>query len=86
MLEEFGLISSKPQQTLAKIVRAADTNRHNLAPEADTLLVISVGLSRMYSDDLEQLEAGILIYDAYYRWARDAKDEGHDWPTTLSKK
>ena len=33
----------------------------------------------MYSDDLEQLEAGMLIYDAFYRWCRDAVDETHDW-------
>ena len=25
--------------------------------------------------DMEQLEAGMLIYDALYRWARDAVDE-----------
>jgi rhodanese-related sulfurtransferase len=78
MLEEFGLNSSEPLNTLAQIVRGADTNRHDLAPEAAGLLAISVGLSRMYRDDLEQLEAGMLIYDAYYRWARDAKDEEHD--------
>jgi hypothetical protein len=26
----------------------------------------------MYDDDLEQLEAGMLLYDAFYRWCRDA--------------
>ncbi len=40
-----------------------------------------VGLSRMYSDDLEQLDAGMLLYDALYRWCRDATDETHNWPT-----
>ena len=59
----------------ALIVRGADTNRHGLAPQAAGLLTISVGLSRMYRDDLEQLGAGMLIYDAFYRWARDAVDE-----------
>ena len=33
----------------------------------------------MYADDLEQLEAGMLVYDALYRWCRDAVDETHDW-------
>ena len=84
MLEEFGLISSEPLNTLAQIVRGADTNRHELAAEAAGLLAISVGLSHMYQDDLKQLEAGMLIYDAYYQWARDAKDEGHDWPSALT--
>lgn len=83
MLEEFDLVS-EPLQTLAHIVRGADTSRHDLAPEAAGLLAVSVGLSHLYDDDLEQLEAGLLIYDAYYRWARDAKGEDHSWPAALS--
>lgn len=86
MLEEFGLNSSAPLNTLAQIVRGADINRHDLAPEAAGLLAISAGLSRMYRDDLQELKAGMLVYDAFYRWARDAKDEGHDWPTALPSK
>ncbi len=49
------------------------------------LLAASLGLSRMYSDDLAQLEAGIALYDAFYRWARDATDEQHNWPTNTGK-
>lgn len=79
MIEEFALVT-QPLQRLALIVRGADTNRHDLAPEAAGLLAASLGLSRMYRDDLEQLEAGMLLYDSFYRWARDAVDEGHDWP------
>jgi hypothetical protein len=60
-------------------VRAADTNRHDLAPEAAGLLAMSIGLSRMYRDDTEQLNAGMVIYDALYRWARDGQGETHDW-------
>jgi hypothetical protein len=33
----------------------------------------------MYSDDLAQLEAGMTVYDALYRWCRDATDETHTW-------
>jgi hypothetical protein len=47
-------------------------------PEAAGLLAASLGLSRMFADDLQQLEAGMLIYDAFYRWCRDATDETHD--------
>ncbi|MGC1428448.1 MAG: sulfurtransferase/chromate resistance protein [Albidovulum sp.] len=65
---------------LADVVRAADTNRHDLSPQAAGLLALSVGLSRQYKDDLAQLEAGMVLYDALYRWARDGADEGHDWP------
>ena len=32
-------------------------------------------------DDLAQLEAGMALYDALYRWCRDATDETHNWPT-----
>ncbi|MET1411282.1 sulfurtransferase/chromate resistance protein [Roseibium sp. HPY-6] len=80
MLEEFSL-QTEPLSRLAMIVRGADTNRHDLAPEAAGLLAVSLGLSRMHKDDLQQLEAGMGLYDAFYRWARDAADEGHDWPT-----
>ncbi len=79
MVEEFGLTSIEALMRLAIIVRGADTARPELAPQAAGLLAASLGLSRIYSDDLEQLEAGMLIYDAFYRWCRDAVDETHDW-------
>jgi rhodanese-related sulfurtransferase len=84
MLAEFGL-TIPALDRLATIVRGADTARLELAPEAAGLLAASLGLSRMYSDDLEQLEAGLLLYDAFYRWARDATDETHNWPTNKPK-
>ncbi len=80
MVEEFGLITP-PLLHLARIVRGADTARVDLAPEAPGLLAASLGLSRMYPDDLAQLEAGMLLYDAFYRWCRDATGETHNWPT-----
>ena len=79
LITEFGL-STPALDRLATVVRGADTDRHNLAPQAAGLLAISVGLSRMFKDDLEQLAAGMTLYDALYRWARDGFDEGHDWP------
>jgi hypothetical protein len=79
MVEEFGL-ATEPLLRLATIVRGADTARPDLAPEAPGLLAASLGLSRMYADDLEQLEAGMALYDAFYRWCRDATDETHNWP------
>ena len=81
MVEEWK-IGSDALQRLATVVRGADTQRHDLAPEAAGLMAASLGLSRMYRDDLDQLEAGMALYDAFYRWARDAFDETHDWPTT----
>ena len=79
MVEEFGLASVAALRHLAVIVRGADTARPELVPEAAGLFAVSLGLSRMYDDDLEQLEAGMLVYDAFYRWCRDATSETHDW-------
>jgi rhodanese-related sulfurtransferase len=84
MIEEFGL-ATPPLLRLATMVRAADTGRLDLSQEAAGLLAASLGLSRMYDDDLEQLSAGIMLYDAFYRWCRDATGETHNWPTNKAK-
>ena len=84
MVKEFGL-STPPMERLATMVRAADTARLDLSPEAPGLLAASLGLSRMFDDDLEQLDAGMLLYDALYRWCRDATGETHNWPTSKVK-
>ena len=70
-------------QQLAVIVRAADTNRFDLAPQAAGLWAISAGLSRNYKDDLEQLEEGMKIYDALYSWIQFAQSEVHTWTIKL---
>lgn len=80
MVEELG-IGTEPLLRLARIVRGADTARLDLEPEAPGLLAASLGLSRMFPDDLAQLEAGMTLYDAFYRWCRDATGETHDWPS-----
>ena len=84
MVREFGL-STPAMDRLATMVRAADTARLDLSPEAPGLLAASLGLSRMFDDDLEQLNAGLLLYDAFYRWCRDATKETHNWPTNKAK-
>ncbi|WP_166301970.1 sulfurtransferase/chromate resistance protein [Bradyrhizobium sp. 26S5] len=84
MVKEFGL-ATPALERLATMVRAADTARLDLSPEAPGLLAASLGLSRMFDDDLEQLNAGLLLYDAFYRWCRDATRETHNWPTSKVK-
>jgi len=76
MLNEFGL-STEPLLRLATIIRGADTGRLDLAPECAGLLATSLGFSRMYRDDTAQLNAAMALYDATYRWCRDATDETH---------
>ena len=81
MIEEFAL-KTAPLLQLAKIVRGADTARPDLTPQSAGLLAASLGYSRMYRDDLPQLEAAMGFYDAMYRWCRDATSETHNWPST----
>jgi rhodanese-related sulfurtransferase len=78
MVEAFGLGTHEPLNRLAAIVRGADTDRLDVAPEAAGLLAISLGLSRLHNDDHVQLDAGLAVYDALYRWCRDAQGEKHD--------
>ena len=73
---------------LATIVRGADTDRLELAPQSAGLLAFSLGLSRLHaSDDHAMLEAAMPLYDALYAWCCDrvaAKDEPHNWkPETM---
>jgi rhodanese-related sulfurtransferase len=76
MIEEFGL-DFDPLNRLALVVRGADTGRLDLSPHSAGLLATSLGYSRMYRDDLAQLEAAMGFYDAFYRWCRDAVNETH---------
>lgn len=85
LIRGFGL-KMPALDRLAVIVRGADTARPELAPECAGLLAASLGLSRLFSDDLAQLEAGMGLYDAFYRWARDATAETHNWPMTKVQK
>lgn len=73
LVEELGL-GTEALRCLAVVVRGADTGRPDLTPESAGLLAASLGLSRLYSDDLEQFEAGMALYDALYRWARAAAE------------
>ena len=81
MIEEFSL-KTKPLLRLAEIIRGADTDTLDLSPQSAGLLAASLGLSRMYRSDLAQLDASMVLYDAFYRWSRDAVSETHDWPQT----
>ena len=64
---------------IATIVRGADTARLDLAPECAGLLAISLGLSRLFADDHEQLRHGLVLYDALYVWMKEGQGETHTW-------
>ena len=67
---------------LAAIVRGADSDRLDLAPQAAGLLAVSLGMSHSLSNDLAMLDAMMPVYDALFTWCRDAVagvDEPHNW-------
>jgi hypothetical protein len=68
---------------LAVIIRGADTDNFQLAPQAAGLWAIAAGLSYNYKNDLEQLEIGMKIYDALYSWAKYVHNEKHTWNKSL---
>ncbi len=68
---------------LAEIVRGADTDRFDLAPQSAGLWAISAGLSHNFPDDHAMLEIGSKIYDALYSWATHAQAERHTWNPNL---
>lgn len=78
ILKKHGLIEPALLQ-IARIVRGADTDRFDLAPQAAGLWAISAGLSYNFQDDHEQLAAGLLLYDALYSWATKVAHERHTW-------
>lgn len=64
---------------LAVIVRAADTDRFELAPQAAGLWAISAGLSYTITEDHQMLQVGLKVYDALYAWAKYLQNKKHVW-------
>lgn len=79
LLLKYDLGHDRALLDLATIVRGADTARLDLAPQCAGLLAVSLGLSRIFSDDHEQLQHGFVMYDALYAWLRDGRTETHTW-------
>jgi rhodanese-related sulfurtransferase len=72
-------------EELALIVRGADTNRPDLAPQSAGLVSLSLGLSSLFADDHGMLEHGMTMYDALYAWCRSEKNEVHTWNPALAR-
>ena len=79
-LKKYNLTDPALQQ-LAVIVRGADTDRPDLAPQSPGLLAISQGLSRNIADDHAMLRYGMILYDALYTWCQSAQGEQHGLET-----
>jgi rhodanese-related sulfurtransferase len=81
LLEDFAL-RDPALEHLARIVRGADTNRLDLAPQCAGLLAASLGLSRRHDDDHAMLAEAMTLYDSLYAWCRaeaQGDAEGHAW-------
>jgi hypothetical protein len=85
----FDFIIKKHQVTdaallqIAGIVRGADTDHFELAPQSAGLWAISAGLSYIYKDDHEMLAIGMKVYEALYSWATYVQAEKHTWNPIL---
>lgn len=64
-------------ETIAVIIRGADTDAHHLASQSSGLWAISTGLAHNTANDYDLLEKGMLIYDALYSWSKYLKKEKH---------
>jgi len=81
LVEDFDL-RDPALDRLAAIVRGADTDRLDLAPQSAGLLAASLGLSQRFDDDHEMLEQAMPLYDGLYAWCRAEAagvHETHAW-------
>ena len=81
VLRAFGL-QDPALDVLATIVRGADTDRLDLAPQSAGLLALSLGLSRLHTDDHLMLAAALPLYDGLYAWCQQqviGQTETHNW-------
>jgi hypothetical protein len=71
IVHKYDLAKNDPAMArLALIVRGADTQQRDLAPESRGLVAIAQGFSAVYDDDHVQLAAELPVYDALYAWCR----------------
>ena len=82
-LRKYGL-NEPALQDLAAIVRGADTSQLGLTPQSAGLYAISLGLSRVFTDDHEMLRHCLVMYDALYAWCREGRGEAHTWPPRMT--
>ena len=81
LIEDFALHDDALDR-LALIVRGADTDRLDLAPQCAGLVATSLGLSKRFTNDHEMLAQALPVYDGLYAWCRsqsEGDDERHSW-------
>ena len=78
LLRELDL-SDPALAALAVIVRGADTDHNELAPEAAGLLAVMLGNSLIGETDHDVMRLGFPVYDALYARLVLAEHETHGW-------
>ncbi len=77
IIRKYGL-ADPALRGMAIIVRGADTNAYDLAPESAGLEAIAAGFRMVFDDDHAQLAAAMPLYEALYAYCEkvvaDAKD------------
>ena len=68
VMHRYGLDGDAALRRLALIVRGADTDRPDLAPEAAGLEALAEGFRLHYQDDQEQFRAELPVYEALYAY------------------
>ena len=69
IIEKYG-IKDPAVLELAKIVRAADTENKELAPESVGLDAIATGSMMIVKDDQEAIKKGRYVYDSLYAYCK----------------
>jgi len=69
IIEKYG-IKDPAVLALAKIVRAADTENKELAPESVGLDAVATGSMMIVKDDQEAIEKGRYVYDSLYAYSK----------------
>jgi hypothetical protein len=84
IIKKHGL-KDEALERVAAIVRGADTDRHDFAPQSAGLEAIFSGLAYGSKDDHQLLELGMTIYDGLYDWAKHLYQKKHSQTGTAEQ-
>ena len=74
-IDKYGL-TDPALQSLALIVRGADTDARGIAKEAWGLYAVASGFREISRDDFENMECQFPVYDALYAYCRSGLTRG----------
>jgi len=81
-LDKYYLVGDPALRLMAGMVRGANTSQLDLTPPSSGLDAIS-RVSRIFTDDREMLEYGMVMYDALYAWCQSCQAETQVWPPRM---